>query len=199
MTDTAMSRRLAAAQYSCPAVRSAATSACPGPICARKTASCATKSASPASAQKASRFRTAGEMRRGRHVSSYGCGHAIVRARPQADSPWPWGCSTSRIRQRRERSRVGIGLVLAALRVDGVRPLRAIGRDRVQRTGQGVDVGHRGAESQAHPRRSGQAFVMPGAHFGQQPVDLVIGDVQEANHERVGAEAAMPDPDPVLG
>ncbi len=27
--------------------------------------------------------------RRGPHVSSYDVGHAIVRARPQADSPWP--------------------------------------------------------------------------------------------------------------
>ena len=58
----ARSRRLAEPQYSCPAVRSSATSAWPGPTCARKTASCATNSASPASAQKASRFRTSCEI-----------------------------------------------------------------------------------------------------------------------------------------
>ncbi len=102
-------------------------------------------------------------------------------------------------RQRRERPRIRIGLVLVGVRVDLVGPRRTVRGDRGQRIGEGVHIVRRRAEPQAHARRSGQALVVPGAALVEEPMRLGVVDAQQPHHQRVRAEAPVPDADAVLG
>ena len=93
---------------------------------------------------------------------------------------------------------VGIGLVLARFRVDRVglsaaHGPRSRGAHRPWRR-----YRPRGAEAEAHARRSREIRVVAGTDLPHEAAHLVVVDAQEANHERVGAEAAVADADAVL-
>ena len=99
-----------------------------------------------------------------------------------------------------QRGRVATGDVVAASRILDVRgPRRRTGCDAGDCGDQAAYVSFGRVDAGACPHCPWHPGAVTSAHLVAEVDDLVLGEAQEPHHVGVGAEAAMPDADGLLG
>src|ERR1019366_8691116 len=104
-----------------------------------------------------------------------------------------------RHRQRWPLTRLRVRAVLAGRRIEPVGPTWSVSHDCFERAAQILDVVAGCADTEAGPHRSRDSALVARLDLVADVNGLVVVDVQEVEHERVRTEAAVPDPDAVLG